>query len=815
MFRTWYTKPLLLIIIIFANSFLFGQQSNSSRQITIKIADSAGNGISGATVSLLHADSTVNKINVTNESGNADFSVIKDNSLLFKVSALGFISIYKKINAGSVVTGTPYLITLLNKDNTLQHIEVTAKTPLIQMLPDKTVVNVEASILSSGSSILEVLERSPGVFVDRSGNISLKGRPSVLVMLDGKPTQMAGQELQQLLSGINAATIEKIELMENPPAKYDAAGNAGIINIVTKRIKQVGFNGSVNTSYGQGKYYKNNNGLQLNFRKNKLYLFLTYGAFANKNFTDLYAHRKYFDANDDVILQVQQPFYTTSVNQTHRVSTGLDYKLSEKTNIGATLSGMHNQRRNKGRSEAIWYDGSMTRDSVITTNSRNTNRQKQGSVNVYLRHKFNEHNEFSVDADVIGYDLFGTQYFRNQKTVPAVLGMPDQARADIPSNITIYSAKADYSYTKNTLVWETGWKSSIIKTDNESQFYSNNNGNWQDDLARSNHFLYNENIHALYTSVQKRAGRWNLQGGLRYELTDYKANQLGNGVSLDSSFNRNYNSLFPTAFITYEADTINSFTFRAGRRIDRPAFQKLNPFLYIINKYTYQSGNPYLVPQYTWNFELAHLFKNFLNTSVSYNYTNDYFSQVFTLDPVTGIVVYTDGNIGHMHNFGASVSLQKDIKPWWFIVGEVNYNYKEIKGRVQTTNYNPSINQVQFNLSSQFNFKRGWAAELNGFYISRSQNDLQEVLDPNGQVSMGLSKQVLKDKGSVRFSFRDIFYSQRMQGTTYFNKSEEFFNLKYDTRVATLTFTYKFGKMFKVARTSSGSAADEIQRASN
>jgi iron complex outermembrane receptor protein len=813
MCRTQYIKPILIIFSFIATSFLYGQQSPFPKHIIIKIADSAGHGIADATVSLLRPDSTVNKIKVTNDDGETGFDIAKDSQALFKVSSLGFISVYRQLDARTYTA--PFVITLLNKENILQHVEVVAKVPLIQMLPDKTVVNVESSILSNGSSILEVLERSPGVFVDRSGNISLKGRPSVLIMVDGKPVQVTGQDLQQLLSGINASTIEKIELMENPPAKYDAAGNAGIINIVTKRIKQVGFNGSINTSYGQGVYHKNNHGLQLNFRKNKLYLFLTYGFVANKNFTDLYAHRKYYDVNDAVLLQVQQPFYTTSESQNHRVSTGLDYKLSEKTNVGATFSGMYSDRTNHGRSEAVWYNGSMMQDSVIATNSRNTSRQRHGSVNVYARHKFNAYHELSVDADVIGYDLFGTQYFINRKTVPVVMANPDQARADIPSGITIYSAKADYSYSKNNLVWETGWKSSIIKTDNKASFYTNTSNTWQADLARSNHFLYDENIHALYTSIQKHAGKWNLQGGLRYELTDYKANQLGNGVSVDSSFNRNYNSFFPTAFVTYEADSLNSFTFRAGRRIDRPAFQKLNPFLYIINKYTYQSGNPYLVPQYTWNFELGHLFKSFLNTSVSYNYTNDYFSQVFTLDPVTGIVVYTDGNIGHMHNIGASVSLQKDIRPWWFAVAEVNYNYKEIKGSVQNTEYNPSMNQVQFNLSSQFNFKKGWAAELSGFYITRSQNDLQEVLDPNGQVTFGLSKQVLKDKGNIRFSVRDIFYTQRMQGHTYFNKSDEFFTMQYDTRVATLSFTYKFGKMFKPARTSSGSAADEIQRAGN
>ncbi|HUC81627.1 MAG TPA: outer membrane beta-barrel family protein, partial [Flavisolibacter sp.] len=307
--------------------------------------------------------------------------------------------------------------------------------------------------------------------------------------------------------------------------------------------------------------------------------------------------------------------------------------------------------------------------------------------------------------------------------------------------------------------------------------------------------------------------KWSVQGGLRFEMTAYDAEQLGNRMVKDSSFSRSYNSLFPSAFVSYEKDTVHTFSFRASRRIDRPAFQKLNPFLFIINKYTYQRGNPFYRPQYTWNFELSHLFKNILLTGISYSSTTDYFSQIFPVDS-TGIVLYTEGNLGRLQNFGVSVGLQLSPLSWWNFSLQTIVNRKKMEGTI-TRNMVANITQYNINLNNQFRFGKGWGGELTGFYNSRSQQDIQEVVDPAGQVSLGLSKNILQNQGTIKLAVRDVFYTNWMKGFTQFTNATEYFKLTRDSRVGTISFSWRFGKAFKSAKRSEGAAGDEVQRVGN
>jgi hypothetical protein len=348
-----------------------------------------------------------------------------------------------------------------------------------------------------------------------------------------------------------------------------------------------------------------------------------------------------------------------------------------------------------------------------------------------------------------------------------------------------------------------------VLTDNLAAFQQLDNGIWKEDEGKSNHFLYNETIHSLYTSLQSKRNKWQWQGGLRYELTDYNGKQLGNRSRKDSSFSRNYNSLFPTLLMAYELDSNHTFSITAGRRIDRPAFQKLNPFLFIINKYTYQQGNPFLLPQYTWNIEVSHQYKNALNTAIRYSQSDNYFSQLFLSDN-TGLIIYTDGNLGRMQNLGASISLNLSPLKWWSFSLQLNGNHKKLQGQLWKT-YRADITQMNISANHQLRFKKGWTGEVSGFYNSRSQQDLQEVLDPSGQLSFGLSKSLFKNKATLKLTARDIFYTQVMQGDTEFKNAHEFFRLTRDTRAGALSFTYKFGKPVKSLRRESA-VSDEIKR---
>ena len=801
-------KILIALILILTTAVAFGQPQ-PTREIRLSVYSAKQAALPHSTVSLLKSDSTLLRTNITDSSGIVVFTELTPTSYLLRVSRVGHIEQYSGLIdlAETSYTGN---IVLQQSTGMMQDVTVTARKPFVQILPDKTIVNVEAGITNAGATVMEVLERSPGVTVDRNGVISLKGRPGVQIMIDGKVTQLSGTDLQNMLTGMSASQIETIELMDNPSAKYDAAGNAGIINIRTKKTKQRGFNGSVTTSYGQGMYPKNNNNIVFNYRNGKFNYFFTYSMNLNKYMLDLYALRTYYRADGTAESMLEQPYFTKGFNRAHTLRTGADYFLDRKTTLGVVFSGTYLKRNSEGKSTALWMNAKGEQDSTIHTSSASDTRLKQAGLNFNARHVFDANRELTADVDFIKYDISTNQYFENKAASPG--SIPEAAKGEIPSNLDIFSAKTDYTHRFASMQLEAGLKTSRVNTKNPAQyFYMDGSGNWQEDLGKSNHFLYTENIHAAYANFNAKAGQWNLQGGLRYELTAYKANQLGNAIAKDSSFDRNYGSLFPTLFVTWHTDSVNSFTFRAGRRIDRPAFQKLNPFVFIINKYTFQTGNPYFKPQYTWNVELSHIYKEVFSTTLSYNIIKDYFSQIFYADTATSRITYSEGNVGKMQNFGLTMSAQLTPAKWWSFTGQATLNHKKIEG-VLWRAYRASITQLNLSVNNQFRFKKGWGAELSGFYTTKAQNDLQEVLDPTGQVSLGFSKQVMKNKGTVRFTIRDVFYTQSMAGWTYFNSVIEYFKLMRDTRVGTISFTYRFGKAMKQQARRNGAAGDEVDR---
>lgn len=796
-------KRLVLLLFAACVTLAVTAQPPAVGTLYVPVVNQQQGKLANATVELLrYVDSSLVKASITDSTGIAVFENMSSGTYLCRISLINYKPYYTAPITFTEDTKLPAVV-LQPSTTLLKEVTVSARKPFIQQLPDKTIVNVDASISNTGTTVMEVLEKLPGITMDRNGSISMKGRSGILILIDGKQTYMSGGDLNNMLSSMSSSQIDQIELIDNPSAKYDAAGNAGVINIKTKKIKQNGFNGTATVAYGQGKYPKNNNSLQLNYRTGSFNFFLNYSMNLSQQFMNLYALRTYQNA------LLEQPTYFKTYGYNHTVRTGMDYSINKKTTAGITLTGMGLERNTRSHATASWMNEQHAIDSVINTNSSNNVDWLNGGINLNLRHNFNSRQTLSVDVDAVGYRNNSYPFFQNN--LQAVGGYSDSLRGYVPSRIQIYSGKADYTeQLTDHLNLEAGWKSSHVKTNNRAEYAYNNGGGWADDLGRTNQFLYAESIHAIYANLQHQSLRWTLQGGLRYEYTSYDAEQLGNRIRKDSAFSRTYNNLFPTALISYKADTAHSFTFTAGRRIDRPFFQKLNPFIFVLNKYTYERGNPYYLPQYTWNVELSHQYKEWLTTGVTYSHTKDYFSQIFLTDS-NQTMIYTEGNVGRMQNFGVSVSVQWSPLSWWSFSAATVFNHKKIKGFVWNT-YNADISQVTMNLNNQFHFKKGWDAELSGFYISRNQNDLQEVLDPTGQVAAGVSKQVLKSKGTFKLTVRDIFYTQAMQGLTSFKEAQEYFKLTRDSRVATLSFTYRFGKMAKAAGRRSGGAADEIQR---
>ena len=698
------------------------------------------------------------------------------------------------------------------KITVMQQATVTGHTPPVERKKDRTIINVQASPANTGSTVLEVLERSPGVTVDRNGGISLNGKPGVLVMIDDKPTYLNGDDLNNLLSSMNAAQVTKIELITNPPARYDAAGNAGIINIKTKKNDNAGFNGTITTSYAQGVYPKTNNSLVLNFKNGPINTFLNYSINDVDYLTNLYAYRKYYDQDKNVTAILQQPSYFTGTVVNNTAKTGLDYTPTKNTTVGIELTGTSIHRSGSNTGHANWLDPAGNIDSSVLTTTTPLNTFKNGSINLNARQTLTKNTVLRLDLDYLHYQMLGKQDFDNQLLEPG--GYDSVFRSSIPTTIDIYSGKLDAETALNEkITLQTGLKFSSSHTDNAATYQNLENQQWVIDETRSNHFVYQENIQAAYASIEGKMHKLSFQAGLRYEHTGYTANQFGNSLQKDSTVSRNYGSFFPSGYLSYPIDSLQSITLTVGRRLDRPAFQNLNPFLYIINKYTYQTGNPYLLPQYSWNFELSHQYGELLTTTLSYSRLTNYFSQIFLSDSTGTILFYTQGNVGTVNNFGASESI--DVKPvrWWTLQLGAFFNHKQFHG-FNGNSYTSMISQLTLNCNNQFSFGKTYTAELSGFYTTRARNDIQELLYPTGQASVAASKTVLKRKGTVKLSFRDIFYTNAMEGLTSFPDATEYFKIKRDSRVIALSFTYRFGKSYKVVHHQNG-ATEEEERVQN
>ena len=815
--RLFMFKSILAYFLLSINYAAFAQQP-ANRSIRITIVDAKKNIIPGSSVYLLNQDAAVIRSEVIPALGFLEWLQLGAGKYRIRVTAIGYEEVsspWIDLVSKSSFSDTIFLKT---QNQVLENVLVVSKKRAIQFLPDKTVINPEASITNAGANAMDVLEKSPGITVSKDGSIIMKGKPSVMVLIDGKQTQLSGADLQAYLTGISASQVDVIELIENPGAKYDAAGNAGIINIKMKSNRQRGFNGSLNGSIGQGVYFKTGNSLNLNYRNGKTNWFLNYGNRAGYEKQNMYTLRKYFDRNQRDSALLEQPNFSKSNILANNCKVGVDFFANKKTTLGLVFTGGLFDREANSFAAIKWMDPGYHVDSIINTVGENNQHFKRGGINLNGKHKIDERSEINVDLDYVRFRINGDQ---NYETRLETTGSSEiqATKGSTRSKLEILTAKADYQHQFKSFLLEAGLKTAINKTNNLAQYYYGKDNDWQPDLSRSNNFLYDEKISAVYTSVDAEKGKWHWQTGLRYEFTSYKAHQLGNALVKDSAFKKEYGSLFPTGFLSYQVDSNNTITFRTGRRIDRPPFQSLNPFLITLNKYTFETGNPYIKPQYTWNFALIHTYKQLFTTEFSYSYLRDYFSQIFIIDSSSSntnknVIIYTRGNVGSFQNFGITETFQRPIRPWWNLTAVAVLNHKIIKGVVWAP-FEARVTQLNVSLNNQFQLKKGWGFEISGYYQTKSQIDLQEWLKPQGELDLGVSKQILKNKGTVKLSVRDLTFFQNYSGFSTFQNAYEPFRVTWDSRVVRLSFNWRFGKAMKPVNRSQGGASEEIDRVGN
>jgi iron complex outermembrane receptor protein len=774
--------------------------------------------VESASVGLLKAkDSSVVKMAVSDKTGHFEVEKVADGKYLVVIQSVGYAKYYSEPFSISPAQSSYTLkaVSLVTASKKLDDVTVVSKRPFVEQKVDRTIINVDATPSNTGTTVMEVLEKAPGISVDKDGNISLKGKQGVMIMLDGKPTYLSGEDLANMLKNMPSANLDQIEIMTNPPAKFDASGNSGVINIKTKKTRTVGYNGSVTASYGQGVFPKTNMSTNLNFRENKFNFFGNASYYYNENFNNLTLSRKFRDQSTNGLLSVfdqQANGYRTGKGYNYKA--GADYFMNKKTTMGIVITGYENNNTEYTGNTTLIRD----KNGALTTRTQAINDVKSNydniGLNFNLRHVFDSTGkELTADVDYVNYTSGSAQLLSNRfyDNAGNKQSNDEMIKGNIPSSINIYSGKVDYTHPlKQGSRFEAGVKSSYVQTDNNAMYsnYNNTTNQFVPDALRSNHFLYKENINAAYVNLSKQITKiWSAQLGLRLENTNLTGNQL----TSNQTFKRDYTQIFPTAYIGYTPNDKNQFALSYGRRIDRPNYQDLNPFFNFLDKYTYQVGNPYLNPQFSHNFELNHTFKSALTTSINYSTTKDIIQDILEQVDSTHTSYVKKGNIATRESFGASVSYNAPLTKWWRTSLYLNVFYNKFSGIINNGYVEVDGTSYSGNMNNQFTFKNGWSGEISAFYRSKS---VQGVLVSNSMwaMNLGVSKNIMKNKGSIRLAVRDVFLSQVFSGYSKYQNIDLTIRGERDSRVANLSFTYRFAKGKTAAQRKRGGAGDEQNR---
>lgn len=803
--------------MLFASILGLVAQAQTASKVYGTVRDAEGKTIPAVTVSLLRSkDSSLAKLAVTDKVGQYELVNVKPGAYLLSYTSVGFEKVFS--NALEVATAPVEVapITLPKGEaKNMAAVTVTARRPLVEAKIDRMIVNVDASPTNAGNTALDVLEKSPGITLDRDGNISLKGKQGVIVLMDGKQTYLNGQDLANLLKNLPANQLDQIEIMSQPSAKYDASGNSGVINLKTKKSIAKGFNGSVNLAYVQGRYPKSPNSVNFNYRKNKVNLFSNAGYGYFEGFNELNLSRKFRDAGTQtdtfsIVQQGNMRFSSKNVN----ARIGLDYSINKKTSIGFNLNASHSIRSHKGKNISDFLDRDNNLVSLNEADSRSKDVWKNVGANINLRKALNKPGkEFSADVDLITYSSRNSQVADNYTYTPSKLihGTPYLLKGDTKQDIAIYSAKVDYTQPlEKEAKLEVGAKSSYVKIDNNAPYRSFDHLSNTDTLdSRSDHFVYDENINAAYINYSRQMKKWGVQTGLRLEHTY----SIANSLQLSKKIPNNYVQFFPTAYLSYKMNDKNNFGLSYGRRLQRPGYQDLNPFQQILDKYTFQQGNPYLTPQFSDNIELSHNYRGALNTVINYSNTTDIINEVIKQNDETKETFQTKDNIATRRNIGLAVSYNAPITKWWTTSVYVNVFNNHFEGLMNNKPLDVSLTSGMMNMSQQFRFAKTWNAEVNGFYRAKSQEGGIMLADPMGVVSFGLGKQVMKGKGTIKLNVTDPFYIQQFRGLAKFDNVNLKINSRWDNRRVGVNFSYRFSKgQTTQQRKKTGSAQDEQNR---
>ncbi len=798
----------LALLLFFLNSLMvFGQNQYT---LSGKLIDQENAPIAFATIALF--ENTSNKLlkaSTSDVNGLFEVEALKAGTYTLKISFVGFTN-YEKILEIKKDTDLK-TIALSTSVNNLKTIEVSALRPLVEIKPNKTVFNVEGTINASGSDGLELLRKAPGVIVDNDNNISLKGKSGVQIYIDNKPTQMDGEDLTAYLESLSADQIDNIEIISNPSARFDAAGSGGIINVILKKQKLEHLNATINAGYNQGFYPKFNLGTTLNYRKNKTNFFFSYNYRDRKMRSE---HSFYREQNDFVL---QSDASTLRVRKSHNLKTGIDYSLNKKNTIGFYVEGNFTPNGNSlGLNDAQIGPLTLGFEELLNTYDYTLTSRNNRAINLNYLYKDTNDHVFMINLD---YGQRTVQSDVNQQNNWLALTDSSFLRAEDIINeratqIDLASIKLDYQVP----LWDgnlaLGHKTSQVNTTNDFLFYDVISGNKIINTDQTNDFEYKETVYAFYIEYQKTIKKFDLSLGLRDEYTDSDGRLTSLDTTQNTTIKRDYNDLFPSFGVSYNASKKQSFSLNYSKRLDRPSFRKLNPFQYRMSSITYRAGNPLLTPQYTHNIELSHSFRRFLNTSVSYTLVQDFTADVVkALD--SNITIQKPYNIENQKIISLNNSLYIPVsKKYTVYLSNSLSNIKNQSFIDSSTTIDLNVTVWNLYMQNTFTIFNDVKMEVSGWISSPGIWQGNMPYKWQGSLDLGFQKKIMKERGKIRLSFSDILFTSPWRVEAQTDNLYLLGGGNWESRQVRLNFSYTFGNQKIRAKRIKTGLDDENKRAS-
>lgn len=802
------TRIQLLVLLLFIGHLGIAQNA----LLQGRVLDEKKSSMSFATVVLLQAkDSTMVKADYTQENGTFELPGLAAGDYLLQITNIGFEPAYLKVELSEGEKKEIGAIQLQIATTQLKEVVVKTQRPLIEVKTDKTVFNVEGSINATGSSAMELLRKSPGVVVDGNDNILLQGKTGVRIYIDGKPSPLGMTELAAFLRSLQSSEINAIEIITNPSARYEAEGNAGIINIRLKKDRRYGFNANLNLGAAYGKYPKTNNSVSFNQRTQHLNFFGNYGLNVSKNEDFINLFRE----------QSGQTFNQRSINTrnstSHNVKTGLDWFINDQETFGVLVNGNINDVDwvNYSRTPIAFADAN-TISQVLVADNTNNSQRNNFNFNLNYQWKDTLGRSLNLDAD---YGLFRSKFYSFQ---PNFYKDPSEQTilaerifsTEAPTEIDIYSLKGDYEQKWAGGTLGLGFKSSLVTTNNVFDFFDVEDATPVLDIDRSNQFEFSENINALYATFQKSLGRkWNLQLGLRMEQTNSLGDLTSSKQNELDKVERHYLDFFPSGGLTFSPNRLNQWRVNYSRRIDRPTYQDLNPFEFKLDELSFRRGNPFLRPQYTNSVQLSHTYKYVLNTTLSYSHTNDFFAQVSdTLGTNKNFI--SQRNLADRKNISLSISYPFNIRKWWSVYASSSvYNTQYDATFEEGKSINLHATSFSFYGQNTITLPADWKVQISGFYNAPGIWGGTYESGSISSVDVGIQKRVFNHKGSIKLTVTDIFRGMPWSGISEFGGLVIRANGGWESRQLRFNFTYQLGNdEVKASRKRKTGLQDEAKR---